>query len=255
VATIVALCSAKGSPGTTTTALALTYAWPRDVLLVEADVSAGSAILAGHLNGREAHERGLLGIGLAHRRHGRITEDDVWRQSLELTSGRFLLPGLWDPVQAAQLTATWPGLAKTLRELADVDVIIDFGRLGTAFDAGPLLPYCDLVLAVGRCTLADAYALTRRIPALGSILQPHALRLVTVGPKDPYPPSELARKLEIPLLCALPWDPAGAGVYSHGRPGHRRRSQASLDPAAAEAAAHLLTTARSTTVADAGARR
>jgi hypothetical protein len=255
VATIVTLCSAKGSPGATTSSLALAYAWPRAVLLVEADVSAGSGILAGHLNGREAHERGLLGIGLAFRRQGRITEEDIWRQSIELAEGRFLLPGLWDPVQAAQLTSAWPALAKTLRDLSDVDVIIDFGRLGTAFDAASLLPHSDLVLAVGRCSLGDAYALTRRLPTLASSLQSNVLRLATVGPRDPYPPAELARKLDIPLLCELPWDPVGAGVYSHGRPGHRRRSQASLDAAAMEAAAHILTTARPTHAADAGDRR
>ena len=244
MASLTALCSAKGSPGVTTLALALTYAWPNDVLLIDADVVAGSAVLAGHLSGREAHERGLLGLALAHRRNGRLTEDDLWAQSIELAEGRYLLPGLWDPVQAAQMSAVWPALADVVQGLPSVDVIVDVGRLGTAFDASALLGRADLVVQVGRCTLVDAYALTRRLPALRSVAPPDAVRLATVGSPDPYPPAELSRKLGVPLLCDVPWDPPAAAVYSHGRPPGRRRGKAPLDASAAKAAAAVLACVR-----------
>ena len=45
---VVALASASGSPGVTTTALGLALLWPRPVLLVEADPTGGSR-LAGRL--------------------------------------------------------------------------------------------------------------------------------------------------------------------------------------------------------------
>ena len=49
---VIALCSAKGSPGVTTTALALGWVWPqvtgRRVLVLDADL-AGSGIAAGYL--------------------------------------------------------------------------------------------------------------------------------------------------------------------------------------------------------------
>ena len=40
---VIALTSASGSPGVTTTALGLALLWPRPVLLVEADPTGGSA--------------------------------------------------------------------------------------------------------------------------------------------------------------------------------------------------------------------
>ena len=44
---IVVLTSASGSPGVTTTAVGMAFSWPRPVLLVEADPTGGSGILAG----------------------------------------------------------------------------------------------------------------------------------------------------------------------------------------------------------------
>jgi cellulose biosynthesis protein BcsQ len=240
VAALVTLCSAKGSPGVTTTALSLAYAWPRPVLIVEADVTAGSTILAGHLNGRTPHERGLLGLGLAHRRHGRLVAEDVWTQTIGLAEGRFLLPGLGDPVQAAQMTAAWAALGEVLRELPDVDVVVDFGRLGSAFDAAPLLTASDSIIVLARCTLVDAYALTRRLPVLTSLHGPEAVSLMTIGPKDPYAPAELARKLAVPLLAEMPWDPGTAAFLSHGRQPSRRRSAAPLTTASTAAAVTIL---------------
>lgn len=240
MAGVIALCSAKGSPGVTSTTLALAYAWPRAVLVVEADVTAGSTILAGHLNGRAPHERGLLGIGLAHRRHGRLSQEDVWGQTIELADDRFLLPGLGDPVQAAQMTATWAALGVVLRAMPDVDVLIDLGRLGTAFDASALLASCHTVIAVTRCTLVDAYSLTRRLPVLISLTTPETVCLTTIGPKAPYAPAELARKLAVPLLAEFPWDPGTAAGYSHGLPPSRRRSPSPLAAAGAAAAGQLV---------------
>ena len=44
---VVALTSASGSPGVTTTAVGLALTWPRPVLLIEADPTGGSGVLAG----------------------------------------------------------------------------------------------------------------------------------------------------------------------------------------------------------------
>ena len=45
---VVCLTSASGSPGVTATAVGLAFCWPRPVLLVEADPTGGSGILAGN---------------------------------------------------------------------------------------------------------------------------------------------------------------------------------------------------------------
>ena len=47
VMAVVCLTSASGSPGVTTTAVGIAFCWPRPVLLVEADPTGGSGVLAG----------------------------------------------------------------------------------------------------------------------------------------------------------------------------------------------------------------
>ena len=51
---LIVLTSAAGSPGVTTTALGLALTWHRPVLLVEADPTGGSALLAGYFRGQTA---------------------------------------------------------------------------------------------------------------------------------------------------------------------------------------------------------
>lgn len=62
---LIGLTSARGAPGVTTTALGMALHWHRPVLLVEADASGGSAILAGYLRGTVAHDRGLRDVAVA----------------------------------------------------------------------------------------------------------------------------------------------------------------------------------------------
>lgn len=64
---VVTLCSASGSPGVTTTALGLALSWSRPVLLLEADPTGGSAILAGYLKGARTPPDSLIDLALAHR--------------------------------------------------------------------------------------------------------------------------------------------------------------------------------------------
>ena len=51
---LIVLTSAAGSPGVTTTAVGLALTWPRPVLLVEADPTGGSAVLAGYFRAAPA---------------------------------------------------------------------------------------------------------------------------------------------------------------------------------------------------------
>ena len=54
--TLTVLTSASGSPGVSTSALGMSLAWSKPVLLVEADPTGGSAILAGWFHGRPPHD-------------------------------------------------------------------------------------------------------------------------------------------------------------------------------------------------------
>lgn len=79
---IITLTSASGSPGVTTTALGLALVWPRPVVLVEADPTGGSALLAGYWRGQLDHV-GLLDLVLAER-HGLLA--DVQRRHRPATT-------------------------------------------------------------------------------------------------------------------------------------------------------------------------
>ena len=61
---VIALTSASGSPGVTTTALGLALLWPRPVLLVEADPTGGSGLLAGYFRGTREYDGGLIELAL-----------------------------------------------------------------------------------------------------------------------------------------------------------------------------------------------
>ena len=64
---VIVLVSAAGSPGVTTSALALALGWPRPVVVVEADPTGGSAVLAGYFRGATAPAGGLLDLVWAER--------------------------------------------------------------------------------------------------------------------------------------------------------------------------------------------
>ena len=67
---VICLTSASGSPGVTTTAVGLAFCWPRPVLLVEADPTGGSGILAGIPEGHDAVRRRAGRAGALTAEHG-----------------------------------------------------------------------------------------------------------------------------------------------------------------------------------------
>ena len=69
---VICLTAAAGSPGVTSTLLGIALCWPRPVLLVEADPTAGSAILAGRFRGLQSHS-GLIDLVTRGREQGTVT--------------------------------------------------------------------------------------------------------------------------------------------------------------------------------------
>src|SRR4051812_5289352 len=110
---LIAMVSAKGSPGVSTSALACTLAWSGRTLFAECD-PAGGDILAGYLSGLEIPPVGLLNLAIAELR-GRAA-DEFGRQVIDLDKSRpgqrLVLPGITDPVQAGTVRPTWPRLAE-----------------------------------------------------------------------------------------------------------------------------------------------
>lgn len=250
--TVIALASAKGSPGVTTTALALAWAWPeaaagRCVLVVDADM-AGGDIASGYLQGAVPAERGLLSLAAEHATDLR---DRLWDHlvSLDGDQTRVVLTGITDRSQARSLAPQWSSLAEALVGLADaeppVDVLVDLGRLGTIGEATPLLERADLLLLGLRSNLTGAAA-TRSV--VSGLAQAHGdsyahsrhVAAVVIGAGRPYSVSEIADAIDAPVVTSIAWDPVNAEVLSAGRPGGWRFSRSALMRSAGGAARDLL---------------
>jgi len=156
--TLVVLTSATGAPGTTTTTLAMALQWPRPCLVVEADMSGGSSILAGYHRGTVPHDRGLVDLAMAHRRG--LLAEGLHRVSIPLgdsTTAR-LIPGLTGPEQVPTAQALWEPLTIALRglEQVGVDVLVDAGRLGTVGGPSPLVREAGVALSsIGTVVAGD----------------------------------------------------------------------------------------------------
>jgi hypothetical protein len=243
---VIALTSAKGSPGVTTAALALTLTWPGRCVLAECD-PAGGSILAGYLAGALPADRGVGELAVALLR-GEDLRHQWWGQSVDLQPPhrhRLLLPGITDPVQSGTLRPVWDRLADFfagLQQTEGYDIIVDCGRLTAPNPPWPVLLAADLVLLTVRPTLpgmsaavpavralrqqATARATDRadlagdrasdRADAAGDLVaDAAALALLVTGGGD-QTARTVARELATPVLAQLPDDPRTATVLCHG---------------------------------------
>jgi hypothetical protein len=233
---LIAVCSAKRSPGATVTALAFTLAWRRRMILAECD-PAGGDIAAGYLREVPLGGRGLGQLGAALRR--RRLAEDLWNQLVDLAPGRdtsltrLVLPGLAGPAQArtwadrfdAQQPTGWAQLAELFRGLdaggPGYDVVADCGRLAAAYPPTAVLAAADVTLLVLRPDLPSIRASAVALPALHhTATGPVGLVLVGHGP---YSAKDCAAQLLTPVVATLPHDPGAAAVLSNGGEHHRSR--------------------------------
>jgi len=224
---VFALCSGKGSPGVTVTALACLLSWRRRLILAECD-PAGGDITAGYLR-----EIPLAGYGLAQLTASLARQrlaEDLWGQLVDLAPGpgtamtRLVLPGLTDPAQATGLATGWAQLARLFRDLESdgsggFDVIADCGSLSTAHSPMPVLAAADVVLLVLRPTLRSIRSSAAALAALARA-NTGPVGLVIVGDGG-YSAKEIALELRTPLAAVMPHDPGTANVLSNGGEYHR----------------------------------
>lgn len=238
--TVLALASASGAPGVTTSALALALTWPQPVLLVEADPTGASAISAGWFRGRPPHNRGLVNVALAHR-HGDLAAG-LREVTLPLEgSNAQIVAGARSPGQAVTISQVWEPLTVALRtvERAGTDVIIDLGRLGMAGSPHTLLRAADVVLLVARTSLpsiAGARVWARRLAdTQAAVSTGRTLGVLTVDEEHRahrYGKREMASAIGAAVVAELPWDPEGAAVLSLGHQSRRPLARSHLVRAA-----------------------
>ncbi len=152
---LIAVAADKGSPGVTTTAVALAAVWPRRALLVEADPAGGDLVyrsVAAH-GGSLDPNTGMLSLAATARRG--LVAEQLWDHAQPLAGGLDVITGLHNAEQAAGFGGLWPTLGRAFASLADApqggaDVIADCGRLGPEGAVLELLPHASLVLLLAR---------------------------------------------------------------------------------------------------------
>lgn len=232
---VIALGSAKASPGVTTTAVALASVWPgdREPVIIEADPDGGSL---GARFGIPA-EPGLVSFAAAVRRPPDGSESDgpLARHTQTLPGDIRLVTGPPAPEQAhAALAASGTTLVRA--ENDRVDLLVDCGRLGPRSPSLPLACEADVLALVARPRLDEVHHLVHRVAALRD--QARHLCLITIGAR-PYAPAEVAEALQLPLAGAIPEDPSTARTLNGAPASGRRLTRSPLLGAAQETAQQL----------------
>lgn len=227
--------SASGSPGVSTAVLGMALCWPRPVVLVEADPTGGSSVLAGFMQAREARV-GLVELTMAHQQ--RLLVEALPRLLSTLPGSEVrVLPAVRAHVQAGAVATVWPSLVEALRDLAvrdGADVLVDAGRLGLAGWPESFVTGSDASLLVTGSGLPELAAARSWASWLGEVDGPSAVGVVLAGPGRPYGAKEVAATLGLPVVGSLPRDEASARVWSHGATQPRRFQRAGLVSAVAE---------------------
>jgi len=231
-----ATASGKGAPGATTLAVLLAWCWPdreRSRVVIEADPEGGALAARGHDSSGLTHEPGLLSLAAA--RDG-STEARLHQHAQALGDGVELVAGPPGPAQAeACLRALGEPAASAIRR-ADVNAVVDCGRLHPSSPALPWACAAERTLIVVRPRLDEIVALrplAERLAAVGV-----ELGLVCVGDR-PFDPVEVADEAGLPLLGVVPDDPAAAAAVTQRGLGDRRLRRTGLVRAVGRLAATL----------------
>lgn len=218
---VITLCSVSGSPGVTTTAVGLALCWSRPTVLLEADPTGSSAILAGYLRGQMAPPDALIDLVIAQSQ-GRLRSQIPLSTFTLPNSDVSFIPGPRSHTQTGALGGLWDPLLAALRDLATTgqDTIVDLGRLGQEGCATPFLYGADLTLILTCSDLVSLSAARSRVSTLrtqfGEMGAAHALGLVVVGAGRPYSAREIGDVLQLPVVATLPHEPKTARVFALG---------------------------------------
>lgn len=217
--TVYAFTSTRGAPGVTATTLGMALVWPKPVIVVEADVSGSSSIIAGHLGGRLSPEKSLVNLAVAHR-YGSLTTDSLHEQTYALNqeASRLIIPGLVNRAQASSLGGDfWTTLGSVLRAMhrAGFDVLVDAGRLGQAGGPEPLIGEADLAVVVTRTQLDPLINL--KAHEITNLTNGGLTGVILVGPGQPYTAGQITKLTGLPVWADVADDQVHAQAVMTGR--------------------------------------
>lgn len=240
---VIALTSAKGAPGVTTTAVALCLAWPltvdRDALVFDAD-PLGGGTAAGVLRSVVGPRSGVLALAGDRTSTSAVAVDKA-SVALEATGRAQLLPGVPDFGRAGAIPIAWDQLRDSGLPSAG-EVLVDAGRHDPRAVLPSWLGQADLVLVVSRLSLPAVRATELLVATWPG--DPTKLRLLAIGSSGPYSAPAAAAALQVELLGEIAFEPSRAAVYSDGnRPqrGHGRSAYLRDVQQTARSCAALLT--------------
>ncbi len=144
---MLAIASAKGSPGVTTAAMLFAALWPRDCVLVECDPSGGDIAL--RMPGADGEpldtNPGLLNLVAAGRKS--LYPDLVGQHAEQIVGGLDVITGMTAPEQASGL-GQWGQLGTLFSHLPGTDAVVDLGRIGAETPQNALLASASAVVMV-----------------------------------------------------------------------------------------------------------
>ncbi|MEX0428597.1 hypothetical protein AB3X52_13280 [Nocardioides sp. DS6] len=217
---LIAVASAKGSPGVTTTALLLGGLWPRMAVVAECDPSGGDvAWRMPGMDGRSLDPQGgLLNLVAAGRKS--MDPSLVLNHSQWIVGGLGVVTGIRVPEQAGGVT--WPDLAKLFSAVPGVDVIADLGRIGAQTPQNVLLASAHAVVMVVDTVPSNVIHLRERLGRLqqelgGPMAPPVHVAVVAPARRD-RAVREVREVLEqaearVEAVHHITHDPVGAGFF------------------------------------------
>lgn len=201
---LLGLVSAKGSPGVTTAALALTAVAVDGGLLVELDPSGGSI----ECWTGAAGEPGLVRVASGLRRA--VDPITLLEHAVEVPPGvRSILSPAAGSQAESTIAMTGDRLTPALGEL-DTTVVIDGGRWARSQPTAHRVSGCDVVAVVCAPTVDGIEAARWLLEPLGSVVT-GTVAVVLAGER-PYSPEEVAAVVDAPVAGALAWDPRSAAA-------------------------------------------
>lgn len=217
--TVYAFTSTRGAPGVTATTLGMGLVWPKPVIVVEADVSGSSSIIAGYLGGRLSPEKSLVNLAVAHR-YGALTTDSLHEQTyaLDQKASRLIVPGLVNRAQVSSLgTDFWTSLGSVLHAMhrAGFDILIDAGRLGQAGGPEPLIREADIAAVITRTHLDPLINL--KAHEISALTNGGLTGIVLVGPGQPYTAGQITKLTGLPCWTDIADDKVHAQALMTGR--------------------------------------
>ncbi len=144
---LLAVASAKGSPGVTTTAMIVAGLWSRPSVLVECDPAGGDVAwrMPSPVGATLDPQGGILNLLAAGRKS--FHPGLVMASSQKIVGGLEVVVGVSSPEQAAGIRQ-WEQLGALFAEVPGVDVIADLGRIGATTPQNALLHSAAAVLFV-----------------------------------------------------------------------------------------------------------